>query len=376
MSFEPNWVSIPGNTIKNILSEREINKNSFAEMLGWNIERVNKLIAGELNIDENLAIELKQTLGASTNFWLSRQNNYNLRKKKIELKRVNWINNLPVKEMFKNDWINKTTNIFEECLSFFNVPDIETWECQYADILNNTSFRISPSYDSEKHSIAVWIRRAEIMTNDIKHNIWNKDLFEKKLFTEIKPLTRLKNPAIFIPKLIKICAECGVLLALVPTIGKCYASGATKLLNKHKALMILSFRYLSDDHFWFTFFHEAGHLILHEGHSTRIDCSNIQQTEETDEEKEANIFSSECLIPYQLKEELFQLKRNKRAIIEFASKANVSPGIVVGQLQYHRLIKFEYLNDFKRRFSWEDINTGIRNSLDNLKFHDLTLNEI
>ena len=38
---------------------------------------------------------------------------------------------------------------------------------------------------------------------------------------------------------------------------------AAKLLSDDQAWIQMSFRFLTDDHFWFTFFHEVGHLILH-----------------------------------------------------------------------------------------------------------------
>jgi hypothetical protein len=34
---------------------------------------------------------------------------------------------------------------------------------------------------------------------------------------------------------------------------------------------VMSFRYLTDDHFWFTLFHEIGHLILHEAVRVRAE---------------------------------------------------------------------------------------------------------
>lgn len=366
MSFHPNWVSLPSATITNIMAEKGISINKFSVLLGWKTEQVEKLILGELLINDEIAGKLHLILGASKEFWLRRQNIYNIRNKEIEERKENWLNSLPLKDMIKCGWINKTKNLFYECLSFFNVPDIEEWEEKYGNVLYSTSFRKSPTYDSEKYAISAWIRRAEMMTNDFHCKEWNKDLFEKKLLTEIKTLTRIKKPEVFIPKLTEICAECGVLLAIVPSISKCYTSGATKFLSPQKALMILSFRYLSDDHFWFTFFHEAGHLILHKNNTIRIDKQNIHSCDVNEEEKEANLFSAECLIPYGMKDEFFRMKRTTRNIINFANRANISPGILIGQFQFNKLIKFESLNSYKRKYSWDEINLGIEKAIQNL----------
>ena len=59
-------------------------------------------------------------------------------------------------------------------------------------------------------------------------------------------------------------------------------------------MMILSFRYLSDDHFWFTFFHEAAHLLLHGEKSTFVED---EATDQTEKEKQANAFAAGMLVP-------------------------------------------------------------------------------
>lgn len=119
-------------------------------------------------------------------------------------------------------------------------------------------------------------------------------------------------------------------------------------------MLLLSFRYLSDDHFWFTFFHEAGHIVLHKSNAAFIE-DNSPDKNYSNEEKEANIFAGEILIPHELQGELSRLRGNKRNIISFAMKAGVSPGIVVGQMQHRGIIDHKYLNSFKRRYDWNDI---------------------
>ena len=86
--------------------------------------------------------------------------------------------------------------------------------------------------------------------------------FEADLPT-IRRLTREKDPGQFIPRLKEACAARGVAVAIVRGPNGWRASGAARFLSPTKALIQLSFRYLSDDQFWFTFFHEAGHLLLH-----------------------------------------------------------------------------------------------------------------
>ena len=139
---------------------------------------------------------------------------------------------------------------------------------------------------------------------------------------------------------------CGVAVALVKTPKGCTASGAAKLINSDIAILILSFRFLRDDQFWFSFFHEAGHLILH-GNQITFENDFLSA-----QEAEANDFAYETLIPKEFQEELQQLPMNHRAIIRYSRKLNISRGIVVGQLQKIGKLKFGQFNNLKTKYDW------------------------
>ena len=120
-------------------------------------------------------------------------------------------------------------------------------------------------------------------------------------------------------------------------------------VSEKKALILLSFRHLSDDHFWFSFFHECGHLLLHPHNMVIVEG---ESPEDDEMEKEANQFSEDVLIPAPWKQLLQELKPNREAIVRFAVRAGVSPGIVVGQLQHRGRIGHNFLNYLKRRYVW------------------------
>ncbi len=162
-------------------------------------------------------------------------------------------------------------------------------------------------------------------------------------------LTRKRDPKLFIPELKRRCAECGVAVVIVRAPTGCRASGATRFLSRDKALLLLSFRYLSDDHFWFTFFHEAGHLLLHGKSALFLEGPNMLSTKE---EEEASGFAARTLIPSEFRPGLLDLGVDGRQVIRFARLVGVSPGVVVGQLQYLRRLSPRQLNNLKTRFRW------------------------
>lgn len=354
IEFLPNWTSNPGSTITDILEEQSISISNFASQMQSSVEQIEKLITGVLPIDFNIANKLERTLGVTSEFWINRENQYREGLDRIQKLEENWIKDLPIKEMIKNGWINKTDNLIKESLNFFNVTNIFEWEKKYNHDINHFAFRTSTSFESEFGALTTWLRRGEIVTNHLKCNPWNLDLFIETL-EKIKPLTKKKNPKDFLPKLIEECSNCGVAVGIVQTPLGCRASGATKFISKDRALLLLSFRYLSDDQFWFTFFHEAGHLVLHNNKSIHIE-STEKNSQINIEEEEANTFAAEMLIPYSLHSKLKSIRSNKRNLINVAMEAGVSPGIVVGQMQYLGIIDFKYLNSYKRRYNWDDIN--------------------
>ena len=73
-TFNPNWRTPPGGTIKDILNERNISLDEFSYMM--NIIDIDKLISGEMFITPKIAKQLSETLGSSVNFWINRERNY------------------------------------------------------------------------------------------------------------------------------------------------------------------------------------------------------------------------------------------------------------------------------------------------------------
>ena len=164
----------------------------------------------------------------------------------------------------------------------------------------------------------------------------------------IRQLT-VKPPEHFQGEVIRLCAEAGVAVAFEPEIPGIMASGATWWVNPNKAVIQLSLRYKSDDQLWFSFFHEAGHILLHGKKEVFIEGDGKNSKED-----EADNFASDFLIPLKQYRQFIRSGRcSKAAIQNFASDLGIAPGVVVGRLQHDRKIYHSYCNDLKKRFVWE-----------------------
>ena len=359
--FRPDWVSPPGETIAQILEQRNLSPMKFAERIGRTSEEVEELISGAEKITIETARKLESVLGASVAFWMIRESQYREDEARLASDIIpdsteQWLADLPLVDMEKFGWIGPISRsaTLTECLRFFGVPDFQAWREKYSGLLRQAAFKTSPSFQANPSATAAWLRQAEIEAESIRCGLWNAERFGQTLVA-IRQLTRKKDPDTFIPELRRRCAECGVAVVILRSPTGCRASGATRFLSPEKALLLLSFRYLSDDHFWFTFFHEAGHLLLHNRNALFLEDQDVSTTKE---EEDANKFAADILIPLQFRKEMFNLPVNGFDVIRFAKIVGVSPGIIVGQLQYYRRFTHRQLNNLKRRFVWKPNQSG------------------
>lgn len=359
-TFEPDWASPPGDTIRHILHERRQNLSDLMPGLELSTIDLEALISGAMEIGPLLAQRLEDELGLPARFWERREQQYRDDQRRLaERESVpasrDWVRQLPVQDMVKFGWISRTTSLAAkeaECLRFFGVGSIGEWQAAYQSPLLVAAFRTSAAYPSSPPAVAAWLRQAELAAEGIECSPWDRDRLRQKL-PVLRSLTRRKEPGLFLNELRQACAECGVALVVIPAPTGCRASGATRFVDGgRKALIVLSFRYKSDDQFWFSFFHEIGHLLLHEADMLFLEDGSDVSFEE---EAEADDFAARTLIPPKWNPSIMAVAARTRDVIRLAVKIGVSPGILVGQLQHRQRIGPERLNGLKRRFDWAPV---------------------
>jgi HTH-type transcriptional regulator/antitoxin HigA len=348
--FCPNWISAPGDTIMDILRERNLSTSDLASRLEQSDSQISELLEGRSTITIGLARRLNGALGGSVEFWMARDFQYREQSAKLQKQDGEWLRDVPLSDMIRFGWIGQIPHPTEElstALEFFGVRTVSEWHSAYGNVERAFAFRTSPSFDSRPVAVAAWLRQGEIEAKRIQCSAWDPERFHQSL-APIRSLTRHKDPKSFVPKLQEVCAESGVAVTIVRSPAGCRASGATRLSDR-KALLLLSFRYLSEDHFWFSFFHEAGHLLLHADRELFLEGFE----KNSPEEQEANGFASEMLVPSDRREELATLRLTAPEIIRFAKRIGISPGIVVGQLRHDGRIPRNYFHKLIRRYVWE-----------------------
>jgi HTH-type transcriptional regulator/antitoxin HigA len=116
----------------------------------------------------------------------------------------------------------------------------------------------------------------------------------------------------------------------------------------------LSLRHKSDDQFWFTFFHESGH-ILTSSRRQFVDAADPELTggPDSDSEMKANKFAGDHLLAPRAYEAFVDAGDfGASAVRAIAQAQQVSPGIVVGRLQRDGWVLRSHLNDLKKWIRW------------------------
>lgn len=358
-TFSPTWAVPPGRTLSDLLAAKNVSCDQLASSIELSRDDLDDLLKGTALLTERVACRLEGVFGTSASFWMRREKQYREQLASwragvdiTDTRYKQWLKDLPLADMVRFGWLDtagSATDKLTKCLSFFDVPNLDVWNRNYDDVKQAVAFRASAAHTVSMSATAAWVRQGERESTRIDCAPWNPDVFSAKL-SAIRSLTRTKDPEIFIKELQTQCAAAGVAVVIVRAPSGCRASGATFFSSPVKAVLLLSFRYLTDDQFWFSFFHEAGHLLLHRNADSLIletlDDSDSQQ------EIEANEFAASTLLPSQFEMRLPEVANDTRAIMRLARDAGIAPGIVVGQLQHRGLLKQHYFNKLKVRYNW------------------------
>jgi HTH-type transcriptional regulator/antitoxin HigA len=348
-AYDPDHAVPSGHTLRDTLEELGMTQTDLAVRTGFSVKHVNQIIKGTAPITSETALDLEKITGVPARVWNSLESAYRDRLARLEDRRTlandtAWLQTLPVKELVKRGKLpnsNDTGVLLQAACRFFAVADREGWERVWRRPL--AAFRRSPSFESDIGAVASWLRLGELEAAGIKCQPYDAKHF-KTAIAKVRDLTT-RGPEDWQPRVVELCAEAGVAVVFVPEIKGTRASGAAHWLTPTKAVIQLSLRHKSDDHLWFSFFHEAGHILLHSKKQTFVSGTMTDQS--ADLEEEANNFAAHTLIPRRYESRLPTLT-TAAAIAEFAAEIGIAPGIVVGRLQKNGHLDWNQCNHLKR----------------------------
>jgi HTH-type transcriptional regulator/antitoxin HigA len=353
--FLPDWASPPGDTLADMLDERSMTQTELAERLGVSLKHVNRVIKGAASVSADLALGLEKVFGASAAFWMTREAHYQADRARQEQRHafasaLDWARQFPISEMRKRGRLPRGSDgseLVEQLLGFLGIAHPAQWRDP------RVAYRKSQKFESDPFALSVWLREGEVQAVQLECPPYDESRFLDVL-QEVRPLTR-REPEEWWPALQARCAAAGVAVAVVDTYTGAKANGATRWLSPDKALIQLSLRYRWEDIFWFSFFHEAGHVVLHRKKDIFVEVPPKDRPTDPQEqqlEEEANRFAARTLIPPPQDRRLRTLDLSE--VEAFAESLNIAPAIVVGRMQHDEQLSYAQGNNHRRRLAFVD----------------------
>jgi len=323
----------PGYYLKEVVDESGLTQEDFAKRLGTTPKNLSVLIRGEQSLSIDVAAKLSRMLGTTITYWLNLQQAYDERLAEI----------LSEEELTRERDVFKLID-YKYFRDNFKLPDLprrvdEQIKC-VREFLSISSLTVL-----EKESLAVNFRRysenlsrsntvnANAMVQiGINHTIkmkipkYNKRKFEKAVSFA---LTQTQNHSGFFPVIKEAFGEAGVALVALPNLKNSGINGATKRVDGKIMLMVNDRRHYADT-FWFTLFHEIGHIMN----------GDLGVSFPGEAEDEADHYAQMNLIPQDRYEEFIGRHGyfDESIICEFARDIDRDPGIVLGRLLRDKLV--------------------------------------
>ena len=343
--------SHPGEILDEKLEELQMTSKQLAARTGKPEKTISAIINGNSAITPDMAVLLEQAVQIPANYWLRHQALHDeavARATQAEQLKadLDWVKKFPIAEMIKFGWLEKVadkTKQLTNLLTFLGIGKPALFDTSKTAVFSS-QFRISTKIAHSEYAVFAWLRKGELDAQKMKVVAYDKKAFELAL-KKCKQIA-VKQPDNYFELLQAACAEAGVKVVFTPCLPKSPVNGATRWIGD-SPLIQLSGRQKSNDVFWFTFFHEAAHILLHGKKDFFIE--GIEYTpEQLAKENEANEFASNYLFSAAEQAELLQkTKLTIVDIVEFAEKIGTHPAFIVGRFQHLKTLNFAVGNQLK-----------------------------
>jgi HTH-type transcriptional regulator/antitoxin HigA len=348
----------PGEYLEEVIEDLGMTKDELARRMNRPAPKLSAIFKGDKAITPDTALQLEKVVGVPAHVWTGLEAEYRLAlarshqdEEQNRLKKESpLVKRFPYSDLVKLGLVAKRSRSTEKVMElqrFFGVASLYT-------VLSlrryQAAFRAGRPERSPE-AVAAWLRIGELGAQRIPCAPFRKSRLKSSL-EAVRAMT-LQPPENFQENLHELLAESGVALVLCPHLPRTYAQGATFWLGRDKAVVMMTLRYKWADVFWFSLFHELGHILLHNPQAVILEGKNDDPALK-ELEDEADQFAADTLIPAKLYEAFVKTGRFFAGSIErFAKQVGISTGIVVGRLQKEGHIRPSWHNSLRMRFHWK-----------------------
>ena len=319
----------PGYYIKEIIDDSGLTQEDFAKRLDTTPKNLSLLIRGEQSLSVDIAKKLSRMLGTSIKYWLNLQNAYDALLAEFDNER----------DLEEEREILKCIGYryFKEYYGLPNLP--RRLNEQVAE--TRSFLRVSSLTVLKKYDMVANFRRSVMETNEaskIKANTMVQIAVNEAIEADAPPfdmkefekavdyaLTLTDHHNDFYKLIYDAFLKAGVIFVVLKNIPGSKINGATKKIGNSIMLMVND-RGSYADSFWFTLFHEIGHVMAG-------DFGVSFEADKGTKEKAADSYARDKLIPAEEYKRFRQTgEYSAKAVIRFANQIGRDPGIVVGRI--------------------------------------------
>ena len=297
--YQPDYAVHPGETLREKLDEINMSPKEFAIRTGKPVKTISNILNGKSSITPEMAVLFEKVLEIPANFWIKKQANFNEFVAREEQKRdmeqaKEWARKFPYAQMAKTGFVKLTRKAeekAEELLRFFNVSKHTAWENIYLKQQTPVYFRISLKHNKDPYALSALLRMGEIIANKIPTSGFSKAKL-KSILPGLKNIM-VEEPDDFLQQIQDVCVTAGVKVVYVPRLPRTVIHGTVRWINDTPVILMTD-RLKRYDIFWFSLFHEIGHIMLHGNKKIFSWKRLIILTKRTDKNKKPTILPLNC----------------------------------------------------------------------------------
>lgn len=336
------------------LHNRRLSQAQLALRTGLSTKTINQIVQGLAPLTPDTALRLERTLGTPSHMWNRLEalhQDHEVRKRSREnLKQsTGWLREFPISELVSLGILTASGSYerVEQLLAFFQVADVDAYRRVWSEPIA-AGFRRAQHLTISRPATAVWLRLAEIDADQLAVSEYEPAAFAAVL-PALRELTKEKDDTTALRHAQERCAEAGVAVAYVPEISGSRVCGAARWTVSDRPMIALSGRYRYADIFWFSFFHEAAHLLLHPKRAMYVHVDNADGDNADGLEDEADRFAARHLVRPSVAKQLAP-GMPLDAIRKLADEGGVDVGIIAGHV-CHRFGEWRRLAPLRRRIN-------------------------
>ena len=270
-TYSPVRAFHPGITLREKIGELGMSIKEFSLRSSKPEKTINAVLNGSSSITPDMAVAFEQVTRIPAHMWLNLQSVYDIykaREKKAESFQdpatMAWAECFPYEIMVTLQWVPDTMGSAEKVenlFSFFGLTSVKAWEDLYLHQELKVSFSISLREANNPYALSSWLRRGEILAQQMEMQAPYDINVLKDVIPEMLVLSRESQCDCIYP-LRLLCAKAGIRLVVVPHIPNAPVNGCVRWIGEAPCILLTD-NVKESEKFWYYFFHELGHIVLH-----------------------------------------------------------------------------------------------------------------